>query len=316
MPQPVHDLSDSVIRRLKATDQFTHYASSFEELTGLPLSLCSLREWPPAVRGQDCGNAFCDAMLRSGQHCQACMETQHAVETNAVKEPRSVTCLGGICETGVPVRLGETLVGFVVIGPVLLGVPTSRQFDQTLAVMRRSGIPVNKTELHEGYFKSRSLPPERHGPVVQMLIVFAEYLSLLADQVLIREQHSEPEAIAKARRFIHENLSEPLRLRDAARSAALSTSYFSRMFKKSTSLSFTEYLARVRVDQARELLLNPNLHVSEIAFAVGFQSIPHFNRVFKKLTGTAPGAYRQRAASREESPASKPPKHSATIAKD
>ena len=299
MSHPAHELSVSVIGRLKAADQFTQYAKSFAELTGLPLSLCSLREWPPAMRGEDCGNAFCDAMLRSGQHCKACMETQEAVEANTVNEPRSVTCLGGICETGVPVRLGETVVGFVVIGPVLLGVPSPRQFNQTLAVMRRTNIPVNETELRDSYFTSPSLLAERHGPVVQMLIVFAEHLSLLADQVLVQQQNSEPESIAKARQFIQEHLAEPLRLKDAARSASLSTSYFSRMFKKSTALGFSEYLARVRVEQARKLLLNPNMHVGEVAFAVGFQSVTHFNRVFKKLTGDAPGEYRQRIAAPE-----------------
>lgn len=68
------------------------------------------------------------------------------------------------------------------------------------------------------------------------------------------------------------------------------------MFEKSTALSFSEYLARVRVEQARNLLLNPNMQVSEVAFAVGFQSVPHFNRVFKNLHGEAPGTYRQRSA--------------------
>lgn len=294
MSHSAHELSVTIIGRLKAADQFTQYGRSFAELTGLPLSLRSLREWPPAVRGEDGSNAFCDAMLRSGQHCKACMETQEAVEANTVNEPRSVTCLGGICQTGVPVRLGETIVGFVVVGPVLLGVPTTRQFHRTLAVMRRTGIRVNESELREAYFRSPSLPAEHHGPIVQMLIVFAEHLSLLADQVLVQKQHSEPESITKARKFIQENLAEPLRLKDAARSASLSTSYFSRMFKKSTALGFSEYLARVRVEQARKLLLKPNMHVSEVAFAVGFQSVTHFNRVFKKLTGHTPGEYRQR----------------------
>ena len=294
MPDSAQHHSDAVIERLKAADQFTHYAESFEKLTGLPLSLCSLREWPPGARGEDCGNAFCDAMLRAGHHCKACMETQRALEQNTVNEPRSVTCLGGICETGVPVRQREQIVGFLVVGPVLLGTASERQFSQTVAVMKRRHIPTDDAKLHEVYFSTRSLLPERHAPVVQMLIVFAEHLSLLASQPVVLDQHAEPEPIAKARRFIRDNLGQPLRLEDVARSAALSTSYFSRMFKKSTSLRLTEYLSRVRIDQAKELLLNPNLHISEVAYAVGFQSVSHFNRVFKSLESEAPGAYRER----------------------
>jgi AraC-like DNA-binding protein len=57
-------------------------------------------------------------------------------------------------------------------------------------------------------------------------------------------------------------------------------------------LNFTEYVARVRTEKAKNLLLNPNLRISEIAFEVGFQSLTHFNRVFKKVAGHSPTQYR------------------------
>jgi AraC-like DNA-binding protein len=65
------------------------------------------------------------------------------------------------------------------------------------------------------------------------------------------------------------------------------------MFKKATGLNFTEYLSRVRIEKAKNLLLNPNLRISEIAFEVGFQSLTHFNRVFKKIVGQSPTDYRR-----------------------
>jgi YesN/AraC family two-component response regulator len=64
------------------------------------------------------------------------------------------------------------------------------------------------------------------------------------------------------------------------------------MFKKGTGLNFTEYVSRVRIENAKNLLLNPNLRISEIAYQVGFQSLTHFNRVFKKVVGEAPTEYR------------------------
>jgi AraC-like DNA-binding protein len=50
------------------------------------------------------------------------------------------------------------------------------------------------------------------------------------------------------------------------------------------------------VEKARNLLLNPNLRISEIAYEVGFQSLTHFNRVFKKITGQSPTDYRGQLA--------------------
>ena len=77
-----------------------------------------------------------------------------------------------------------------------------------------------------------------------------------------------------------------------AKACNTSTFYFCKMFKKITGLNFTDYLSRVRIEKSKDLLLNPNLRVSEIAFEVGFQSLTHFNRVFKRILGQSPTDYR------------------------
>jgi AraC-like DNA-binding protein len=72
----------------------------------------------------------------------------------------------------------------------------------------------------------------------------------------------------------------------------MSTFYFCKTFKKATGLTFTDYLGRVRIEKARELLLNPNARVSEVAYDSGFQSLTHFNRTFHRLLGESPSQYR------------------------
>ena len=76
--------------------------------------------------------------------------------------------------------------------------------------------------------------------------------------------------------------------------AAVHTSifYFCKLFKKVTGINFTEHVSRVRTEKAKNLLLNPNLRISEIAYEVGFQSLTHFNRVFKNIVGESPTDYR------------------------
>lgn len=283
-----------IIRRLRQSAVFRNYAGSFEELTGLPLSLCSLEQWPPARRGLDCENEFCRAMLRSGHACVACEEVERELCAKAVDSPRSVTCLGGVCDTGVPVRLNRQTAGFLVVGPILLHAPNKEQLSRTIAFLKHAGLDPDRARLSAAYFGVPFLAPERHASIARMLIVFAEHLSLLGEQILLEQDPAEPAPVRRARRFIAEHHARPLRLEDAARSANLSTTYFSRMFKKSTAVGFSEYLTRVRIAQARNLLLNPDMNVSEIAFAVGFQSVPHFNRVFKRLVGKSPTEFRGR----------------------
>jgi len=64
------------------------------------------------------------------------------------------------------------------------------------------------------------------------------------------------------------------------------------MFKKHTGIHLTRYIARTRIEQARALLMNPNYRVSEIAFDVGFQSLTHYSRIFKSISGRSSSDYR------------------------
>jgi transcriptional regulator GlxA family with amidase domain len=103
---------------------------------------------------------------------------------------------------------------------------------------------------------------------------------------------AEPVEIWKARKFIHEHLDERLGLTRVARSVNVNANHLSEKFKQVTGVNFVDYVARARTENARELVRNSNLRISEIAFATGFQSLSQFNRVFKKLSGKSPTDYR------------------------
>ena len=103
---------------------------------------------------------------------------------------------------------------------------------------------------------------------------------------------AEPVEIWKARKFIEGHSAEELSLHKLAKAVNISANHLSEKFKQVTGMNFVEYVARTRFEHACDLLRNPNLRVSEIAFAVGFQSLSQFNRVFKKLSGKSPTEFR------------------------
>ena len=78
-----------------------------------------------------------------------------------------------------------------------------------------------------------------------------------------------------------------------AKAAGASVFHFCKVFHKATGLTFTDYVARVRVEDARTQLLNPNQRISEIAYDVGFQSLTQFNRTFKRVFGQSPTEFRE-----------------------
>ena len=108
----------------------------------------------------------------------------------------------------------------------------------------------------------------------------------------MERQNAEPPLVQKARAFIAANKKEALSLAQVANAAGASIFHFCKVFKKTTGLKFTDYLARVRLEDARHQLLNPNKRVSEVAYDVGFQSLTQFNRMFKRVFGQSPSEFR------------------------
>jgi AraC-like DNA-binding protein len=103
---------------------------------------------------------------------------------------------------------------------------------------------------------------------------------------------AEPVEIWRARNFIHEHSDEELSLTKVARAVNISANHLSEKFKQVAGVNFVDYVARTRFEKALVLLHDDDLRISEIAFAVGFQSLSQFNRVFKKLAGRSPTQYR------------------------
>ncbi len=103
---------------------------------------------------------------------------------------------------------------------------------------------------------------------------------------------AEPVAIWKARKFIEEHSTEELSLTKVAKAVNMNATHLSENFKQVTGINFVEYVAHTRFKTACNLLRNPNLPISDIAFAAGFQSLSQFNRVFKRFSGKSPTQYR------------------------
>jgi len=154
-------------------------------------------------------------------------------------------------------------------------------------------VDVDREELKQAYFQTRYLPPKQLDSMLQMLTVFAEHLSIIGNGIMVQRQNAEPPMVTRAKDYIQQNHTEHLSLEQVATAVNMSTFYFCKMFKKATGMNFTHHVSRVRIERARNLLLNRNLRISEIAYEVGFQSLTHFNRVFNRVLGQSPTVYRK-----------------------
>lgn len=281
-----------MIEQLTRSQIYQDYERAFAEATGLPLSLRPPEVWSFAHGRKRNQSPFCALMSSNSRSCAACLQAQEQTNAAASEGAKTVVCFAGLCDTAVPVRLGGELVGYLQTGQVMLKPPTKAQFAKTAQTLIEWGMKVDLGKLEDAYFHTRVLKPKEYEAVVRLLNIFAQHLSLVGNQLLVQQSHAEPPAVVAAKQFIQDHQSEDLTLGQVSKFVNTSSYYFCKMFKRATGLHFTQYLARVRIEKAKNLLLNPNLRISEIAFEVGFQSLTHFNRVFKKITGQSPSEYR------------------------
>jgi two-component system response regulator YesN len=103
----------------------------------------------------------------------------------------------------------------------------------------------------------------------------------------------ESRIVVLAKRAIHERFTDPaFSLETASARAGVSKNHLSFEFSRETGETFTAYVARVRIDEAKRLLATTQLLVYEVGVQVGYPSVEHFSRVFKKLTGVSPARFR------------------------
>jgi len=286
----------TLIEALAHSKIYHDYERAFSEATGLPVALRPVESWQLPHHGRRSENPFCGLMAQKSRACAACLQVQQRLSETATHEGQTVTCQLGLCDTAVPVRMGDRLIGFLQTGQVFPRKPSEAQYNRMVKLVAEWGLQVDQSTLREAYFSTRVLTPKQHESIIKLLTIFAQHLSMITNQVVVQQDNAEPPVIARAKQFIIEHQTEDLSLGQVAKAVNTSTFYFCKMFKKVTGINFTDYLSRVRIEKAKNLLLNPNLRISEIAYEVGFQSLTHFNRVFKRIIGQSPTQYRGQLA--------------------
>ena len=282
-----------LIEALTRSKVYRQYERTFTEATGLPLALRPVEFFGLPFQGKTNENAFCAFLAADKRSCGLCLQTQGRCSEDPGEQPRSIKCPFGLTETTVPVRLGERVIGFLATGQVFTQPPKFSTFKKSIRRLFPAGSASEKKAL-DLWKKTPFVPLSKYQATVQLLSFFAKQLSAMSNQIVLEQENAEPPIIAKARQFIAQNKTEILSLPAVARAAGASVFHFCKVFHKSTGLKFTDYVARIRSQDARMRLLNPNARVSEVAFDVGFSSLTQFNRTFRRMFGQSPTEYREK----------------------
>ena len=281
------------VQQLSRSRIYQDYEQAFERATKLPLELSSIDMWREIHRVRSkYANPFCAILARTSKICGACLEIQRKLSSANTSDTQTVTCFAGLTTTSVPVKLEERVIAFLQTGQVFLRTPSAKRFKKIATRLISWGMKVNLARLENAYFHSRVVSPDQYRAIVRLLEIFAEHLALIANQIGLQQRRGDPPMITGAKDYVASHQSESITLEEIARALNVSKFHFCRKFKHATGLTFVEYLSRVRIEKAKILLHNKKLRITDIAYEVGFQSLTHFNRIFRKLVGHSPTEYR------------------------
>lgn len=97
--------------------------------------------------------------------------------------------------------------------------------------------------------------------------------------------------VKKAKQYIYENRYRKIALNDVAEELGITPGYLSRIFKKVTLQSFSDYIAEIKIEEAKKLLLQDNNRVYEVSSLLGYDDPYYFSKVFKRVTQMTPSEY-------------------------
>jgi AraC-like DNA-binding protein len=248
----------ALFRKLSSLHEWQRLREDFEIVTGLELQLADnvgrlVADDPPSrtLRG---------TRKPSANHGATRQKFRQELLQRAVKGPAFSLGEGGWIEAAVPVGLSGISVGFFVF----------------------SGKRSARTS-------GGSITEDLAQACLRWLVMAADRIAAKLTSHVAQAPKVMPRPVVKACAIIRaKSLQGEIHLPEMARACSISQGHLSRLFHHSTGMTFREYIARFRLEHAKELLARSGKSVTACAFASGFQSISQFHRVFRQVYGMSP----------------------------
>ncbi len=129
--------------------------------------------------------------------------------------------------------------------------------------------------------------------ILQQLSEAKDYQLLHKEPYPVKVKEKEESRLKRIYTFIDQNYTRKIEISEIAGVASMSPAAFCRYFKRTTHLTFTQFLNNYRIDIAKKLLLT-NRSISETAWDCGFESLSYFNQTFKNITSENPSHFKKR----------------------
>lgn len=229
-------------------------------------------------------NPYCAYIKGNAQAAAHCIACQKKVAEKCKNGPYNGVCFAGVKERIYPIQSKTEVVGFISVS----GYQTEHPDSYLTRIRQIYGLDPGG--LKKRYKLLNPVFPEP-DTLDTLLLPLCQMLELS----YLKNDHPSPEKSLtdKVLLFIRENRNQPITSEDICQHFYCSRSFMSTQFNKETGKSIRDYINELRIDDAKKLLTDSSLSVTEIAFLIGFDSPNYFSQIFKKQMGMSPLKYRK-----------------------
>lgn len=284
-------IRETLSERIRALPELQQFLDDFTQATGLPahyVSSLGNRSLRPDV----CTLCrYLNAHPSGAKHCNQFL--QHLLE-RSLKQPATAACDAGLSETAIPLHTGGQTFGFLVFGHNRLETLDQTALNRSRHLLSRVGVGMPAEHLEVLFSDAPTANADRIAAMTRLVQSAAQQLVLSITQNIVRPPDALPPLVENACKLVRAEYAHPLSLAEFSKRLGVSQGHLSRVFHHATGLRFVEYVARVRAERAKELILAQSYSLTQVAFACGFQSLSQFNRTMRAHYGCAPRELRRR----------------------
>lgn len=224
-----------------------------------------------------------------------CVRTQKLIEAKC--KNTSDPFFFGVCHAGIgcyvfPIKEDSRFLGYICVNGCRADLTSA---ERRLSATERLVSEISREQLLRLY--EDSILPQPDEAILDTLILPLCYMLrqlYRESEQMMRENTHIPHLDLNMRiiNYLYQNSTEPISVDSIAEHVHFSRSFISHMFKKNNGVSISEYLCRIRLENAENLLNTSDLSISAIAAEVGFDDANYFSKIFRRKHGMSPRAYR------------------------
>lgn len=285
----------ALFEKVATLPEWQRFCKDFETICGIPLLLVDELGRTAGGNSPGVSGPVCRMMAECEPGRRYCQLFRQRLLAGATSGPETRLCDAGMEETAVPLRIAGLLVGYLVFAGYRPESAGERQVRRARHLLDKAGIHLTHEVLSAAMRESGEIPPQRSHALARIANTAADLIAAHLAPIAVRPDRALPGMVERACRLIRRNaLVGPVRLGEVADEIGVSAGHLSRAFHQHTGMTFSEYVTRLRVDHAREMLRDPRRDISSIALDCGFGSISQFNRSFRTVCGATPVQVRRR----------------------